>query len=50
MYELSNKTEWTEIGNNMDELQKHYAKGKKLDTKDDILCDSILWILEKTKL
>lgn len=26
---------------NMDELQKHYAKRKKSDFKDYILCDSI---------
>lgn len=32
----------------MDELQKHYAKSKKLDTQDHILCDSIdMKFLEK---
>ena len=36
---LSSKKEWTtDICNNMDASQTHYAKWKKSDTKDDTLC------------
>lgn len=38
----SNKNEWTTGAHNMDESQKH-PEGKKLDTKEYILYDCIIW-------
>lgn len=37
----STKAKSSDTGNSMDELQKHYAKGKKPETKDHILYHTV---------
>lgn len=46
---LSNERGWNMTRNNMEKPQKHYAKGKKSNTKDYILWFHSCVILEKAK-
>lgn len=48
--QLSNKNEWTTNTYNMDEPQKHYSERKKLDTKEYMLYNYIIWSFKQAKL